>query len=1040
MPVAVPLPTGTVTFLFTDVEGSTTLWERHPDQMRAALARHDALIESLVAQHGGKLVRPRGEGDSRFAVFARATDAVAAAAALQQALHAEPWPAETPLRVRVALHTGEADLRDGDYYGPAVNRCARLRAAAHGGQVLLSQATAGLVRGALPPGAALHDLGEQRLRDLARPQHVFHLVVPGAAADFPSLRLPDAPPHNLPLELTSFVGRERELATARELLAQHRLLTFTGPGGTGKTRLALHVAADALDQFPDGAFFVSLAAVRSADLVIAALVQAFDLHETAGRPAQDALRDYLRGKQLLLVLDNFEQVVHAAPTVAGLLATCPRLRVLVTSRVALHLYGEREFPVPPLPLPGAVSAVGGPSVEDLRRNEAVRLFVERAQDARPDFALTDDNAVVVADICRRLDGLPLAIELAAARTKLLPPPALLARLGHGLHLLTGGPRDLPTRQQTLRNTIAWSYDLLAQPQQAVFRRLGVFVGGCTVAAAQAVCAAGADEDEVTNDGRGGAGDLHPSAVVFRPDDVFDALAVLMDSSLIQQEETAGEPRFRMLETIREYALEQLDAHGEREVYQRQHAAYFLALAEAEAPALHGPQQGAWLAQLDAEHDNLHAAFASLPSGGDAAPRLRFVSALWWFWYLRGHLTEGREACRHALASARPPGSPERLPVFVAALCGAGALAYQQGDYNAARALLEEGAATARDHGHALGVARALTWLGLVTLHQGDTVRACALAQESVTLFRPERDPWGLAHALNWLGHTALQLHDSAEARRAYEESLTLFRQTSDRWGIALALSGLGNVAALEQDFASARGFHEDALAIRRETGDRWLIAFSLASLGDVARLQGDYARAAAYFAESLTLVRELGSVWGIAVCLAGLGEVAALAGHAASAARLFGAADALFAATGTHLDPVDQGEHDRAVATAQAGLGKDSFAAAWAHGQALPVESAVTLGLATAVLFAEAPAVPSKAPAAPHGSESGVCPLSAREQEVASLVAQGLTNKQIAARLVITEGTAANHLAHILNKLGLDSRVQIAAWAVSHGLATPPAE
>ncbi|MBI3977330.1 MAG: adenylate/guanylate cyclase domain-containing protein, partial [Chloroflexi bacterium] len=477
-------PTGTVTFLFTDVEGSTRRWERYPDAMGAALARHDALLRQAMEAHGGFVFK--SVGDAFCVAFASAPVALEAALASQQVLHAESWGEVGPISVRMALHTGAAMERDGDYFGPPLNRVARLLAIGHGGQVLLSLPTAELVREALPARASLRDLGEHRLKDLQRPEQVFQLVVPGLPADFPPLRTLDSRPNNLPAQATQFIGRRREVEAVRQRLLRHdvRVLTLTGPGGIGKTRLGLQVAAELLDEFVSGVFFVPLAALRDPDLVAPTIAQALGVKEGDTRPVVESLKDYLRDRSLLLVLDNFEQVVSAAAVVAELVAACPRLKVLMTSRAVLHLSWEREFPVPPLQLPDRQRL---PSVERLSQYEAIRLFVERAQDVKPDFGVSAQNASTVVEICCRLDGLPLAIELAAARSKILSPQAMLARLESRLKLLATGARDRPARQQTLRDAIAWSYDLLDAGEQRLFDRLAIFVGGCTVEAAEMVC-------------------------------------------------------------------------------------------------------------------------------------------------------------------------------------------------------------------------------------------------------------------------------------------------------------------------------------------------------------------------------------------------------------------------------------------------------------------------------------------------------------------------------------------------------------------------
>ena len=533
------LPTGTITFLFTDIEGSSSRWEHHPQVMRTALAHQAAILRQIITAHGGFVFKMMG--DAVFAAFAVTSDAISTAVTAQQAVAAEAWGDLGPLRVRMALHTGAAQHRDDDYFGPTLNRAAHLLSTGYGGQILLSTATYEVVRDSLPAGVSVKDLGEHALKDLLRHEHIYQLVIPDLPTEFPPLKSLERHPNNLPMQPTAFVGREREVTTVCALLRQPQtcLVTLTGPGGIGKTRLGLQVAAELVDQFADGVFLVPLAPVSDPEKVIPAIIQTLGISDLSSHPLM-LLTAALKDKHMLLLLDSFEHVITAAVLVAELLAACPRLKIMVTSQVVLRVQAEREFAVPPLSVPNLKRL---PDLVTLSQYEAVALFIERAQAVKPDFQVTNANAPAVAGICARLDGLPLAIELAAARSKFFAPQALLTRLEQGLTVLTGGARDLPARQQTLRGAIAWSYNLLAPQEQQLFRRLSVFVDGCMWEAAEEVCRA--------------AGELEG--------DVLDGLLSLVDKSLLRQEESAGgEPRFWMLQTLREFGLEALALAGETE--------------------------------------------------------------------------------------------------------------------------------------------------------------------------------------------------------------------------------------------------------------------------------------------------------------------------------------------------------------------------------------------------------------------------------------------------------------------------------------------
>ncbi len=909
-------PSGTVTLLFTDIEGSTRLVQHLGDRYPAALAEHQQLLRAAFGERGGREID--SQGDSFFVAFGRAEDAVAAAVEGQRALEAHLWPDGGAVRVRMGLHSGEPIPVADRYVGLDVHRAARICAAGHGGQVLLSHATRALVEHDLPTGVSLHDLGVHRLKDLPHPERMFQLLIPGLSAEFPPLRSLDARPNNLPLPRGLLVGREAEVAAVAQLLLRGDvgLVTLTGPGGTGKTRLALQVGTELLDHFRDGVYFVALAPVSDPNVVASAIVEVLGMRETPGRPLSESLKDYLRDRMALLVLDNFEQVLDAGPLVAELLSAAPKLQVLVTSRAVLHLYGEHAFPVPPLALPPRGPR---PSAELVAESEAVRLFVDRARAAKPDFAVTADNAAAVAEICHRLDGLPLAIELAAARIRLLPPAALLERLERRLPLLTGGPRDLPARQQTLRNAVAWSYDLLGEDERSLFRCLGAFVGGCALKSVEAVCQA-ADALE---------------------SDLLDGVASLVDKSLLRQDERGDEIRFRMLETIREYAAEQLEASGEAAATRRRVAEHYLELAEQAAPELRRPGQVDWLARLEREHDNLRAAMEWFRQSGEAEQGLRLASALWWFLTLRGYFAEARGWLEEMLSLG---GASARSRARAWALSGAGLAGWWDHDLAISRAHLEESIEIWRELADEPGLAFALGCLSLTSLAEGDLPGARSLLEESLAVAERTEDAWGVALSKGVLGRIALRVGDYAEAESRLEESLAARRRIGDRWVIAQNLNGLGDLARCLGDHARAQGRYEDSLALARELGDRLTMASLLHNLGYVALAQGDPRGASARFQESIALFRGLGDRPGVAECLAGLAGSAA-AQQPEAAARLFGAAADLLEAVGAPMSATNRADHERSIAAARALLDQEPFEQAWAEGRTLTQEQAIEYAL-----------------------------------------------------------------------------------------------
>jgi len=837
------LPAGTLTFLFTDIEGSTKLQtELGTDRYQDVLETHTRILRDAFKDGGFEV---RVEGDALFVVFPVAAKAVRATAAAQRALTAATFPHGATVRVRMGMHTGEgrpatADA-GADYVGIDVNRAARVAAAGHGGQVLLTEATATLARPELGDGVSFRDLGEFQLKDLANPEHLYQLVISGCAADFPPLRTLDRTATFLPAQPSTFIGRAREIAEGRRLLDKARLVTLTGPGGTGKTRLSLRIAEESAHDFSDGTFWVPLAPISDPELVPSTIAHSLGVQVSGSELPLPRLLDHIKGKRMLLVLDNFEQILPAAPVVGQLLGSSPALKVIASSRAPLRIAGEQEFPVPPLDVPDPQHL---PTLEVLAQSDAVRLFVERAGAVRPDFRVTPENASAVAEICSRLDGLPLAIELAAARVKVLTPQAMLPKLREGLDMLASTARDLPERQRTLRGAIAWSWDLLNPVECKLFSRLAVFVAGGSLPQIEAIC--------------GPAKELGG--------DVLDALSSLVEHSLVRQSEIDGEPRFRMLVTIRDYALERLDESDEGDLIRQRHARTYLAFAEEARPHVQESDQRRWLDLLELEHDNLRAALESSINDGRAEDACRLVFGLWRFWQVRGHLAEGGRWCERLLAlptNAVPP------LVLMRALEASAGIAYWRGDIATSTDGYAKAAEIAEAHGDDAVQANAEYNLSFVYGIPGSDL------PRALDLLRSAREKWA-------------RVGDRAGVARA-------------AWGLATFLQfgrrGQVDPARLEE----ARGAVQEALSFHRTGANRFDLAWSLHLAGMINLKLSDFAGAAAAFRESAQIFTEDNDLSGLVIIASDCAELAFEQGQLERQATLVGFAQAQSERAGTGL-------------------------------------------------------------------------------------------------------------------------------------------
>ena len=968
------LPTGMVTLLFADMEKSTQLLQQLGDQYTAVLADYRSMLRAVFRQWNGHEVDT--QGDAFFVAFARASDAIAAAVAAQRALEDHAWPAQKRVRARMGLHTGEPVLVAEGYVGIDVHHAARIMSAAHGGQVLLSQITRDLAVQDLPAGVHLRDMGEHRLKDIQHAEHLFQLVIAGLSADFPALRALPTRINSLPVQSAPFVGRRAEIAILEQILrgAESRLITLTGIGGTGKTRLAVQAAAEVGDLFADGLAFVDLANVSDSALVLPTIASVLRLKEEGGQPLEERLKEELRTKQLLLLLDNFEQVIDAANQVAELLNSCPQLTLIVTSRVLLRIQAEREFVVPPLALPTSQQALEPAA---LLQSEAVVLFVQRAVAANPRFQLTSANTQTIVDIVACLDGLPLAIELAAARMKLLSPQELLARLGQRLRVLTDGPRDVAARQQTLRNALEWSYNLLTTEEQRLFWRLSVFSGGCTVESVEALCSE-LDRGTLSS---------------------LETLGSLLEKSLLQRKtpEAGEESRFTLLETIREYGLEVLAASGEREAVRRAHATYMLTLVQKAEAELWGPDPAPWLNRLEREHENVHAALHWALEGTDDREEMALLLgiSLRAFWYTRGYRREGVEYLEQALARSEhasvdlrskalyaaarlheAQGNHERAEVLLAACLAlframedttniASALHLQadivwgKGNLSLARSLAEESLDLFRQIGDQGAIAGLLLHLGGVDADQGEYVRARALLEESLAIERKFYDEFSCAEPLFNLARVDFFTQQDPSLIRAHlEESLAAYKVLDDKESVAYCLWLFGRLALEQGDLSSARAFLQQSQAYFEEMRQRHGTTLALLAMARLSAVQGDTDTAGDFYQKSIALSRETSNILHTASALEGLADLAVIQGKCTWAARLGGAAEAMRDALSAPAPPVEYVYHERTMAVARNQLGEQLFVRAWARGREESLESVLQDGETLATIPKSRPTHP----------------------------------------------------------------------------------
>ena len=917
------LPSGTVTFLFTDIEGSTKLAQEYPKEMPALLARHNEILHQSIQAYQGFVFRI--VGDSFSAAFDTAIDALYAALDAQRKLQNERW-SPAPIKVRMGLHTGTAQLKD-DLHGAFYEGYAtlaltqRIMSVGHGGQILLSQTTHDLVNDRQPAETELRDMGEHRLKDIFKPEHLYQVAAANLLSEFPSLKTLDTQNHNLPEQFTSFIGREHEITEAQKLLASTRILTFIGPGGTGKTRLSLQIAADQLSEFKDGVWLIELARLANPTYVVSTIASTFNLREVHGMSLMDIIIDYLRGKQLLLILDNCEHLVEACAQISDqLLHNCPNLKIVASSREALGISGETVYRVPSLSLPEEVQ--GPQDFGNLLNYEATRLFTERAIRANPQFTLTKDNAPHVTQICSRLDGIPLAIELAAARVKLFTPQQIAERLDDRFKLLTGGSRTALPRQQTLRALIDWSYFTLNETEQHALCRLAVFSGGWSFEAAESVL-----------------GEM----------EAMDGLSGLVNKSLVNVEEQDGESRYRYLETIRQYALEKLLETSESAETRDRHLAYFMEYAKNAEEHFVTEQRPLWVNRFEMDHDNFRSALGwALESAPQSA--LQMVSSLSAFWLSRSYMTEGCSWCQVAISRAEALSltGPTMDSARAQAYSALAMLSINHGEHQKGQAAARKGVALERKLDHPLQLARALHFLGMSSAFSGDVTEAFQSLHESEAICRKFGYKDELASVLQSLAYATMEIHGSqaAEQLQSYmEESLALSQGSPDPEAAVRTEGILAKLAFYRGDLTEARKHADLMLDLHREMGDQLSVTGHQSGMAHVARQLGNFEEALALYRETLRDWQKIGHRGAVAHQLECFAFIAKAQEQGERAVKLIGAAEALRETSHSPITPQERVEYDNEVASLRAGMDEKTFLSLWAEGRAMTMQQAIEFAL-----------------------------------------------------------------------------------------------